>query len=201
MIAYLEGIITALDATSAIIDVGGVGYHVRISLLTWQKLKDETAKTRIFTYMQVKEDSHTLYGFVEIQEKALFMNLISVSGIGGNTALIMLSYMSSADLQYAIVHDDIRSLSSIKGIGAKTAQRVVLELKDKLMKEPIATTTLTAGSVASGYNTQREEALTALVTLGYVKNVASKALDTIIKQANGENLSTEELIRKVLRSA
>jgi Holliday junction DNA helicase RuvA len=201
MIAYLEGTITALDATSAIIDVGGVGYHVRISLLTWQRLKDITTKTKVYTWLQVKEDSHTLYGFVEPQEKNLFLHLVSVTGIGANTALIMLSSMPAADLQYAIVHEDLRSLSSIKGIGAKTAQRVVLELKDKLMKDPATLSVGTLPTASVNHNTQRDEALIALVTLGYVRNVAEKALDAIIKNGGGETFTTEDLIRKVLRSA
>ena len=109
--------------------------------------------------------------------------------------------MPAADLQYSIVHEDLRSLSSIKGIGAKTAQRVVLELKDKLMKDPATLSVGTLPSASVNHNTQRDEALIALVTLGYVRNVAEKALDAIIKNGGGETFTTEDLIRKVLRSA
>jgi Holliday junction DNA helicase RuvA len=195
MIAYIDGKLAYKDPTFVIIDVAGVGYHIKISLQTYSALK-EGERCRLQTFLHIKEDAHTLYGFVENAEKRLFLDLISVSGIGPNTALMMLSSLSSAEIQQAIVSEDLRTIQSIKGIGSKTAQRVILELKDKMKKGTFAGEIPNFLSPSS--NTIRNEALSALVTLGIPKNVAEKSIDTIIKQ-EGSQLSIEQLIKKALK--
>jgi Holliday junction DNA helicase RuvA len=164
-------------------------------LQTYTALK-EGERCRLQTFLHIKEDAHTLYGFVENAEKKLFLDLISVSGIGPNTALMMLSSLSYAEIQQAIVSEDLRTIQSIKGIGSKTAQRVILELKDKMKKGTFSGEIPNFPSPAN--NTIRNEALSALVTLGIPKNVAEKSIDTIIKQ-EGNQLSIEQLIKKALK--
>jgi holliday junction DNA helicase RuvA len=195
MIAYIDGKLAYKDPTFVIIDVSGVGYHIKISLQTYSALK-EGERCRLQTYLHIKEDAHTLYGFVENAEKRLFLELISVSGIGPNTALMMLSSLSYAEIQQAIVSEDLGTIQSIKGIGTKTAQRVILELKDKIKKGMFAGEVPNFASPTN--NTIRNEALSALVTLGIPKNVAEKSIDTIIKQ-EGNQLSIEQLIKKALK--
>lgn len=195
MIAYIDGKLTYKDPTFVIIDVAGVGYHIKISLQTYSALK-EGERCRLQTFLHIKEDAHTLYGFVENAEKRLFLDLISVSGIGPNTALMMLSSLSYAEIQQAIISEDLRTIQSIKGIGSKTAQRVLLELKDKIKKGMFAGEVPNFPSPTN--NTIRNEALSALVTLGIPKNVAEKSIDTIIKQ-EGNQLTIEQLIKKALK--
>jgi Holliday junction DNA helicase RuvA len=195
MIAYIDGKLTYKDPTFVIIDVAGVGYHIKISLQTYSALR-EGERCRLQTFLHIKEDAHTLYGFADNAEKRLFLELISVSGIGPNTALMMLSSLSYAEIQQAIVSEDLRTIQSIKGIGSKTAQRVILELKDKIKKGMFAGEVPNFSSPTN--NTIRNEALSALVTLGIPKNVAEKSIDTIIKQ-EGSQLSIEQLIKKALK--
>jgi Holliday junction DNA helicase RuvA len=195
MIAYIEGELTHKEPTHAILEAAGVGYHIRISLNTFSSIKGITGKCKLHTHLQIKEDAHSLFGFYEVTEKRVFQELISVSGIGPGTAMVMLSSMDAAGVQQAIASEDIRAIQSIKGIGAKTAQRVILELKDKMKKD-----VLLSDSQSSTYvhNTKRTEALSALVTLGIVKNTAEKNLDIIIKK-EGENISLEQLIKLALK--
>ncbi len=198
MIAYIDGKLTYKDPTYVIIDVNGVGYQIKISLSTYSSLPDGE-RCRLQTYLHIKEDAHTLYGFMTAAEKETFLHLISISGVGPNTGLMILSSLSVEEVQQAIVREDVRTIQHVKGIGAKTAQRIILELKDKIKKEVMLTD---AGLTSSGaqYNTNRAEALSALVTLGFAKNVAEKTLDTIIKREGG-NLSVEELIKFALKSS
>lgn len=195
MIAYLDGRLVHKDPTYALLEVQGVGYEVRISLNTYSRLKEEE-RCRLLTYLHIKEDSHTLYGFLENEEKRLFMQLISVSGIGPGTALVMLSSLSPADIQSAIIQEDARVISSVKGIGAKTAQRVILELRDKIGKAEIS-----AGGaiIKSSHNTLRSEALSALTTLGINKAAAEKNIDSILKK-HGTDTSLEDLIKLALKN-
>lgn len=195
MIAYIDGKLTFKDPTFVIIDIGGLGYHIKISLQTYAALK-EGERCRLNTYLHIKEDAHTLYGFAENAEKRLFLDLISVSGIGPNTAVMMLSSLSYAEIQNAIISEDLRTIQSIKGIGTKTAQRVILELKDKIKKGMFAGE-MPNIAVASN-NSLRNEALSALITLGIPKNVAEKSVDTILK-TEGATLSLEQLIKKALK--
>jgi Holliday junction DNA helicase RuvA len=199
MIAYIDGKLAYKDPTFVIIDVQGVGYQIKISLNTYAALKNTEEKCRLHTFLHIKEDSHTLFGFFELNEKSLFAHLISVSGIGPGTALMMLSSLTVDEIQQAIVQENVRLIQGIKGIGAKTAQRVILELKDKIKREG-----LTAGlsdTPAYAHNNAREEALSALITLGFAKPAAEKSLDAVIKSNGATPLKVEDLIKKVLKSA
>lgn len=196
MIAYLKGKLVHKDPTHLIIDVNGVGYHVNISLHTYSQVKD-TEDIRLSTYLQVREDAHVLFGFGSEQEKVMFQSLISVNGIGPSTAIVVLSYMPPAELRAAIVREDAATLQSIKGIGGKTAQRLILELKDKLRKdggEEIS------GNIVPAYNKMKQEALTALMTLGIARSAAEKSIDSALKKS-GNSLTLEELVKQALKNA
>ncbi len=195
MIAYIEGDIKEIDPTFVVLEAHGIGYLVKISLTTYSSLK-ELKKTRILTHLHIKEDAHTLFGFADKLEKKLFLDLISVSGVGPSTALMVLSSLNAEELQRAIAQEDIRQIQAIKGIGAKTAQRLILELKDKVLKENPVLPQLNLGRTQ--HNKTREEALQALVTLGYAKPVAEKTIDSILRNAQ-EEISVEQLIKRVLR--
>ena len=136
MIAYLKGKLAYKDPTFVLIDISGIGYQVKISLQTYSQVKDEE-QIMLLTYLHIKEDGHTLYGFKEESEKKLFLNLISISGVGPNTALMILSSLNADELEYAIIHEDVKTIQNVKGVGIKTAQRIILELKDKVKKEAL----------------------------------------------------------------
>jgi len=192
MIAYLNGKLVTKDPTYIVVDVNGVGYNVRISLHTYGKLKGSES-CLIYTYLHVKEDGHTLFGFFEKEEKALFQHLISISGVGPNTAMMLLSSLSVDELERAILHENVAIIQKVKGIGAKTAQRIILELKDKIKKESFS-----KPSAEVPGNAHRAEALSALQTLGINKLIAEKAIDQILAK-HGSALSLEELIKLVLK--
>ena len=194
MIAFLKGRLAHKEATYVILDVNGVGYRVFISLNTYSAIKNEEACT-LFTHFHVKEDAQLLYGFTQTAEKQTFQLLISISGVGPNTALMVLSTLSAAELKNAIVSDDVKTIQGVKGIGAKTAQRIILELKDKILKEGVEP----EGYLNSSSNRIKEEALTALVTLGISKNVAEKSIMKILKTADS-SISVEELIKGALKT-
>ncbi len=196
MIAYVNGIVTYKDPAYAIIDVNGVGYEVRISLQTYTSLPDIGARCKLVTFLNIREDAHVLYGFWGNDEKKLFLDLTSISGIGPSTALVMLSSLSSSEIRQGIIDEDLRLIQSIKGIGSKTAQRVILELRDKIRKEELVSTGVKSAETSSG--TLRSEALAALVTLGIPKPTAEKSLDAIIKR-EGQSISVENLIKLALR--
>lgn len=196
MIAYVNGIVTYKDPAYAIIDVNGVGYEVRISLQTYTSLPDIGARCKLVTFLNIREDAHVLYGFGGSDEKKLFLDLTSISGIGPSTALVMLSSLSSSEIRQGIIDEDLRLIQSIKGIGSKTAQRVILELRDKIRKEELVSTGTKSAETSSG--TLRSEALAALVTLGIPKATAEKSLDVIIKR-EGQSISVENLIKLALR--
>lgn len=197
MIAYLNGRLAYKDPTYVIIDIQGVGYEIKISLNTFSKIKDEE-RCKLHTYLHIKEDGHTLFGFAETSEKRLFLFLISISGVGPSTGLMVLSSLSPEEIENAILNEDARTIQSVKGIGAKTAQRIILELKDKIGKDlhadPSAIISL------SSQNTIRNEALSALITLGINKAVAQKSIDKISKGSDHQ-MSLEELIKLALKSA
>jgi len=193
MIAYLEGKFSYKNPAVVFVDVHGVGYEVNISLNTYshiQKLKEG----KLYTYMQVKEDAHSLFGFFDTYEKEIFVMLISVSGIGATTARMMLSSMKPDEVSKAIVRGDVKLLESVKGIGKKTAERVVLELKDKLGKQ------LPEMGISSVIqSTTEQDALNALVALGISKPVADQAVRKVMAAEPGiEQL--EELIKKALKA-
>lgn len=196
MIAYIDGKLTYKDPTFVIIEVGGVGYQIKISLNTYAGLV-EGERCKLFTLLHIKEDAHTLYGFSEMSEKNIFLHLISISGVGPNTGLMILSSLSVSEIQQAIVREDVRTIQGIKGIGAKTAQRLILELKDKLKKDVLIDQTNVS---AVAHNTNQNEALSALITLGFARTVAEKTLDSIIKR-EGSHLTVEELIKLALKSS
>ena len=191
MIEYLDGKIVELNPAHAIVDVGGVGYFITISLNTYSALT-RTKSGKLFIHEVIREDAHNLYGFSEPDERVLFRNLISVSGIGPNTGILFLSSLSVIEIKSAIVSGDFNKLKTIKGVGLKTAQRLVVELKDKLGKEP-----LPSDIFSTENNTTREEALSALVTLGFVKKNAEKIIDTILKQNPQDTV--EQLIKDALK--
>jgi holliday junction DNA helicase RuvA len=195
MIAYLKGRLVHKDPTYIIIDVGGIGYQVKISLQTYSKIKDEE-QIQLLTFLHIKEDAHTLYGFKEENEKRLFLLLIGINGVGPNTGLMILSSLSSEEIEQAILSGDVGTIQAVKGIGAKTAQRIILELKDKIGKSGEATAPL--GFLKSG-NKVREEALQALVTLGFPKATAEKNIAQVLKKTGGE-ISLEDLIKASLKT-
>ncbi len=197
MIAYLSGRLVFKDPTYVIIDVGGIGYQVKISLQTYAKIKDEE-QIRLLTFLHIKEDAHTLYGFKEEVEKRLFLLLISINGVGPNTGLMILSSLSSEEIEHAILSGDVGTIQAVKGIGAKTAQRIILELKDKVGKSPSSDLTAPLGFLKSS-NKTREEALQALITLGFPKAVAEKNIAQVLKKTTGE-ISLEDLIKASLKT-
>ena len=197
MIDYLNGKLVHKDPTYVLLDVGGIGYHVNISLQTYSKIKDEE-QLRLLTFLHIKEDAHTLYGFKEPQEKRLFLLLISINGVGPNTGLMILSSLSSEEIEQAILSGDVATIQGVKGIGTKTAQRIILELKDKVGKSTTGETAAPLGFLQGG-NKIREEALQALMTLGFPKAVADKNLAIVLKKSGG-NLSLEELIKASLKT-
>jgi len=174
-------------------DVHGVGYEVQISLNTYSKIQDQESGT-LQTHLIVREDAHILFGFADEAEKGLFLQLIAVSGIGSNTARVMLSYMKPDELSRAIVQGNAKALESIKGIGRKTAERIVVELRDRLAKQPI--TTDTNISPWKG-NTLGTDALDALVALGISRQVADAAIQKVLQQ--DPNVGVELLIKKALQ--
>lgn len=196
MIAYISGKVTHKEPSYAILEANGVGYELKISLQTYGAMPETGLPARLFTFLNIREDAHVLYGFWESEEKNLFLHLISVSGVGPSIALIMLSSMSASEIRNSILQEDIRTIQSIKGIGLKTAQRLILELKDRIAKEGYVPGTGISQKESSGG--KRSEALSALVTLGVVRSAAEKSVDTILKRY-GDTISVEELIKLSLR--
>ncbi len=192
MIAHIQGKLTEKTPTEVIIDCGGVGYHVNISLHTYSLLP-ESDLIKLFTYLQVKEDSHTLFGFVEKSEREIFKMLLSVSGIGANIARTMLSSMEPKQIINALATGDVATIQSIKGIGGKTAQRAILDLKDKVLKlYDVDEVSMTLN------NTNRDEALSALEVLGFNKKLAEKAVEKIVKE--NPNANVETIIKQALKN-
>jgi Holliday junction DNA helicase RuvA len=193
MYAYIDGKLVFKSPAYVVIDAGGVGYHINISLNTYSRL-DNLERCKLFTWLHVKEDAHTLYGFAEEGERRLFLHLISVSGIGPNIGRMILSSITPQEIQAAIVGGNVSQIQRIKGIGPKSAQRMILELQDKLKKDGPDTLTMVPVSV-----TAKDEALSALVMLGFARNAAEKALDQEINKTGG-NLTVEQLIKSALKS-
>ncbi|MDF2477805.1 MAG: Holliday junction branch migration protein RuvA [Sphingobacterium sp.] len=191
MYEYFNGKLAYKAPTHVIIDVSGIGYYVHISLYTFSQIKDQE-NCKLFISLQVREDSHTLYGFASEGEKKLFENLISVSGIGPNTGRMILSSNTPDEIQSAIANGQVALIQKIKGIGPKTAQRLILELQDKLKKQggDALSTTIQSQSIP-------DEALSALVMLGFNKVAAQKVLNTILKTESG--LSVEAMIKLALK--
>ena len=197
MIAFLRGRLVSRDPTHVLIDVNGIGYHVNISLQTYSAIKEQE-NIQLFTHLTIREDAHILFGFSGEDEKKLFQQLISVSGVGPSTAIVMLSYMNSQELKHAIVKEDAVALQGIKGIGGKTALRVIIELKDKLKKE--SWEEIQPSISHSPYNTLKKEALSALLTLGLPKAAAEKSIDSVLKKS-GNTITLEDLVKQALKNA
>ena len=196
MIAFVEGKIAEKEPTHVIIDVGGIGYHIHISLQTFSEIKLFTA-VKLFTYLHVKEDSQTLFGFFTREERKVFLQLLSINGVGPSTGLMIQSSLSPKELFAAIVHEDVRTIQSVKGIGSKTAQRIILELKDKLKKEGYSGDE--SNILTPVDNTLRDEALSALLTLGINKMAAEKSIAATLNKS-GNQITLEELIKQVLKT-
>ena len=189
MIAQLNGRLVEKNPTDLVIDCGGVGYEVKISLNTFSSLGSNESAL-LFIKMVVREDAQLLYGFADKTEREMFNHLVSVSGIGPNTAMIMLSSLTPSEIASAIQSEDVKTIQSIKGIGAKTAQRVIVDLKDKMLKMAFSTE-----NIFNANNTNQFDALTALVSLGFDKKAAEKAIDRI---STGDE-SVEQLIKEALK--
>ena len=190
MITQLKGRMIEKSPTEIVIDCNGVGYLVNISLNTFSKLSDSESIS-LYTHLQVKEDSHTLFGFFEKTERNLFRQLISVSGIGASTARTMLSSLTPGEIQSAIVSGNVSVIQSVKGIGLKTAQRVIIDLKDKVSL--ISENDQFIGNIS---NTNQDEALSALEVLGYNRKQTSKLIEMLVN--NSPEMSVEELIKAAL---
>ncbi len=192
MIEYLQGKIAELRADHVVVDVNGVAYMVLISFQSYEKI-GATKEIRIYTHLQVKEDSHTLYGFMDRDERVMFRQLISISGVGPATARVALSSIPASDLAEAIINADEATFKRIKGIGPKTAKRIILDLRDKI--DP----TIAQSSSKSGPSAdQKSEALSALASLGFSRGEATKTVNQLIKTSTGTP-TTEELIRTALK--
>ncbi|UVD78408.1 Holliday junction branch migration protein RuvA [Myroides albus] len=192
MIAHIEGRLVEKTPTEVVIDCGGVGYLIHISLQTFSQI-GSSEKLRLYTFLQIKEDAHTLFGFIDKIERELFKLLISVSGIGGNTARNILSSISAKELLQAIASGDSKTIQSVKGIGTKTAQRVILDLQEKVVKLYNIDEVLPIIN-----NTNADEALSALEVLGFVRKSAEKVVDKIVK-ANPD-ATVEVIIKQALKN-
>lgn len=193
MITYLKGAITHKTPTYIVVETSGVGYHVHISLNTYAKI-EKLESVKILTQLIIREDSHTLYGFADEAERTLFLHLISVSGIGPTTAQLLLSAMQPDEVRAAVIGENDAAFGKVKGIGPKTAKRIILDLKDKLVKES-GEVPLT---ILPQDNTIREEALSALVALGFSRIEVQKTLNKILKEQPASN-SVETLIKLALK--
>ena len=193
MITYLKGTITHKSPTYIVVETGGVGYHVNISLHTYSQI-ERLESVKILTQQVIKEDSHSLFGFAEDAERRLFVLLISVSGVGPTTAQLVLASLTPDDLKAAIISEDVATFKRVKGIGPKTAKRIILDLKDKIVKEsgdvPI--------TITPADNTMRDEALSALVALGFNRIQVQKLLNKVLREQPAV-ASVEELIKLALK--
>lgn len=197
MIEYIHGELTELIPTQAVIEAGGVGYGLNISLTTYDSLKDEK-EAKLYVYESIREDAYVLWGFASREEREMFVALLSVSGVGGNTARTILSAFAPAELRTVVANEDSRALKSVKGIGLKTAQRIIVDLKDKLAGDGEVEMGNLAGTERSTRNENADEAVGALVTLGYPAPMAQKAVSAILK-ADNEVQAVEEMIKRALK--
>ena len=191
MIDYITGKVTELNPAFVVVECNGIGYSINISLNTYSAL-DKSDTCKILVHESIREDAHLLFGFFTEDERDLFRQLISVSGVGAGTARMMLSSVRPADLREAIISGDVGTLKGVKGIGLKTAQRIIIDLKDKIGKH--------VGSgeiIAFSDNTAREESLSALVMLGFARSSAAKVIDNLLRE--NKKLQVEEIVRRALK--
>lgn len=191
MIEYLNGTLAELTPTMAVVDVNGVGYSVNITLVTYSELSNATT-CKLYIYEAIREDAHLLYGFSTQDERRLFLQLVSVSGVGANTARMIMSSLSSVELQEAIATENVSVLKNVKGIGLKTAQRIVVDLHDKVGKSAVAD-----GVQSIAGSDVRSEAVAALVMLGFQQTASRKVVDKLTQE--DPKLTVEQLIKKSLR--
>lgn len=195
MFEYIRGKLVSRHPTHAVVETGGIGYLLHITLHSYDRLR-EGEEVTLLTWLQVQEDAHRLWGFLDGQERDVFLHLVSVSGIGPNTARLILSGMTADDCRQAIVTDNELAFRQVKGVGPKTAKRVIMELKDKILKSSPG---LVESGGASGPRVEAvEEALSALLTLGFVRSQAEKALQQALREL-GRDATTETLVRTALR--
>ena len=192
MISFIRGKKIHIDPAKIIIEVNGIGYDINISLRTYSKLKEES-EVFVYTHLNVKEDSHTLYGFNSESERKTFLSLLSINGVGPSTAIMILSSLSANELKKAIVSSDTNKIKSVKGIGLKTAERIILELKDKVRFDDIDQDKF----YDDIDNTIKDESLSALSSLGISKNIVEKHINDILDRNN--DISLEDLIKEVLK--
>ena len=191
MIDYITGKVTELNPAYVVVECNGIGYNINISLTTYAAL-DKSVTCKILVHESIREDAYLLFGFASEDERDLFRQLISVSGVGAGTARMMLSSIRPADLREAIIGGDVGTLKGVKGIGLKTAQRIIIDLKDKIGKH--------VGSgeiIALSDNTAREESLSALVMLGFARSSAAKIIDNLLRE--NKKLQVEEIVRRALK--
>lgn len=191
MIEYIKGAIDEITPTYAVIDISGVGYLLNISLNAFAKLQNENT-AKLYVYESIREDAHVLYGFIDKRERELFLALISVSGVGPNTARMILSSLSSSDLEATIASGNVAALKAVKGIGAKTAQRIIVDLKDKI--KPTGDTLILQTAVTSEVY---DEALAALVALGFTQQMSHKALQKLFVE--NPSITVEQAIKQALK--
>ncbi len=191
MIDFITGRVTELNPAFAVVECNGIGYSINISLNTYAVL-ERADSCKILIHEAIREDAYILYGFADADERDLFRHLISVSGVGAGTARMVLSSMKPTDLRQAITEGDVNIIKAVKGIGLKTAQRIIVDLKDKIGKH-----TGSGEIIAFSDNTAREEALSALVMLGFARNSAGKAVDNLLKEE--KSLPVEEIVRRALK--
>lgn len=197
MIAFVQGKVAYMSPTVVVIETqGGTGYEAQVSLYTYQKIKDEK-NLRLLTHLSIKEDSHTLFGFFDEEERALFRNLISVNGVGPSTARMILSSLTPGDLNHAILSGDITLLKAVKGIGPKTAQRLVLELQDKVKKTGPGIPELQLGGAE--VSAARQEAISALLMLGFNRANVEKVVKKVVDEAKATP-AVEEIIKIALKN-
>lgn len=195
MYNHIEGTVTELTPTYVVLEAAGVGYHINISLNTYTSIHAAT-RVKLLTHFSVKEDAHTLYGFYTEKERSMFRLLIGVNGVGPNTARLILNSLSPDEIAAAILSSNVPVLKGVKGIGEKSAQRIIVDLKDKVGKE---TPALPQAIIFGADNRSKTEALSALVNLGFAKNTAEKAIEKAIKTA-GPEAAIEELIKIALKN-
>ena len=191
MYEFIKGNIAEISATNVVVETAGVGYFIHISLNSYSALNGKK-EVKVFIHQVVREDAHTLYGFATTSERELFRNLISVNGVGANTAMMMLSSLNPDELKAAVTTENVAVLKAVKGIGAKTAQRIIIDLKDKLGKIPDSGQNLTVAD-----NTIRNESLSALVMLGFVKKDAEKIVTKILQEQ--PDTTVESVIKQALK--
>lgn len=196
MIDYIKGTLTELTPTNAVLETGGVGYSIHIALTTYGALMGKT-EAKLYVYEAIREDAHLLFGFMHRSERELFLLLISVSGIGANTARVIMSSYSAVELQQIIASENLTALNAIKGIGAKTAQRIMVELKDKIRRIAVATDNNAPTSLSFTPNPVREETLAALTMLGFAAAPAQKAVDKILKEM--PDITVEQALKTALK--